>query len=82
MFVGEMRRVPSNGVRKGLGVSCSLTWRSRREEWPPTSTHGMKGRAASPNVSDGFEDERNEKGPHPTERQESRRITLTSYLRR
>ena len=74
MFVGEMRRVLLNEMRKGLGVSCSLTWRSRREEWPPTSTHGMKGRAASPSVSGAFEGEMNEKGPHPTERQESRRI--------
>ena len=82
MFVGEMRRVLLNGMGKGLDASCSLPWRSRREEWPSTRIHGMKGRAASPNVSDGFEDERNEKGPHPTERQESRRITLASYLRR
>ena len=82
MFVGEMRRVPSNGVRKGLGVSCSLTWRSRREEWPPTSTHGMKGRAASPNVSDGFEDEKSEKRSHPRERHDNGEATPKSYVRR
>ena len=82
MFVGEMRRVMSSGVRKGLDVSFSIPWRSRREEWPPTSTHGMKGRAASPNVSGAFEGEMNEKGPHPTERHDNGEATPKSYVRR
>lgn len=82
MFVGEMRRVMSSGVRKGLDVSCSLTWRSRREEWPPTRIHGMKGRAASPNVSDGFEDEKSEKRSHPRERHDNGEATPKSYVRR